>query len=185
MIAVRLATGQAFCLVTLPESPLLRPFRTWSDTAPNASVANDPRRKSGIAAWVEFTACSSLRHPGLAHAIIDALALREIGRIVAECAGAEAADGEGRIERKSRLHRGPRLVDPDRGAPGRRRERNARAENCGWPRLPGAAKRPPPRRRRDRAWRCRRKPSKVGIRIARAKAQRFKDMAFGFLGRAR
>ena len=54
----------------------------------------------------------SLRHPGLAHAIIDALALREIGRIVAECAGAKAADGEGRIERKPRLGRGPCLTHP-------------------------------------------------------------------------
>ena len=55
---------------------------------------------------------SPLWHPGHAHALIDALAPGEVSRIVARYVGAEAADGESRIERKPRLDRGPRLVKP-------------------------------------------------------------------------
>ena len=40
---------------------------------------------------------STLRHSGFAHAVIDALALSQEGRIVARRAGAEAAEREGRV----------------------------------------------------------------------------------------
>src|ERR1700730_13712716 len=56
--------------------------------------------------------CSSLRQPGLAHPVADALALSQIGRIVARRARAEAGDGESGIEGKPGLNRGPRLIEP-------------------------------------------------------------------------
>jgi hypothetical protein len=50
--------------------------------------------------------------PRHAHAFIDALALRKIGRIVSRRTSAETADGESRIESKSRLYRCPRIIQP-------------------------------------------------------------------------
>jgi len=44
--------------------------------------------------------------------LIDALALRQIGRIIARRAGAKATNGEAWIERKPGLRRGPRFIDP-------------------------------------------------------------------------
>jgi hypothetical protein len=52
------------------------------------------------------------RHPGDPHALEDALAFSQDGRVVAHCASAEAADGEGWIEPKSGLRGGPRLIQP-------------------------------------------------------------------------
>src|ERR1700730_18699005 len=51
-----------------------------------------------------------LRHPGQAHALIDALAPGEVARMVAHGEGGEAADVEVRIERKSCWYGSPRLV---------------------------------------------------------------------------
>ena len=55
---------------------------------------------------------SSLRQPGLAHPVADALALSQIARIVARRPRAEAGDGESGIEGKPGLNRGPRLIGP-------------------------------------------------------------------------
>src|SRR5690349_14441174 len=57
-----------------------------------------------------LTGSLPLRHPGQAHALIEALAPCEVRRMVAHGEGAEAADVEVRIERKSCLYGGPRLV---------------------------------------------------------------------------
>src|ERR1700722_1568221 len=56
--------------------------------------------------------CSSLRQPRLAHPVADALALSQIGRIVARRPRVEAGDGESGIEGKPGLNRGPRLIEP-------------------------------------------------------------------------
>ena len=53
---------------------------------------------------------SPLWHPGHAHALTEALASSEVSRIVARHVGAEAGDGESRVERKPCLGRGPRLI---------------------------------------------------------------------------
>jgi hypothetical protein len=53
----------------------------------------------------------SLRHPGLEHPNIDALALSKIGRVIASRAQAKARDCEGRIKRKPSFGRSPRLFD--------------------------------------------------------------------------
>ena len=55
---------------------------------------------------------SSFRDPRPAHAFIDALALRKIGRIVGRRTGAEAGDGEGRNQSEARLYRCPCFVNP-------------------------------------------------------------------------
>src|ERR1700749_3828621 len=55
---------------------------------------------------------SPLWHPGHAHALVEALASSEVGRIVARHVGAEAGDGESRVERKPRLGRGSRFIKP-------------------------------------------------------------------------
>ena len=67
----------------------------------------DPERTFGR---IPATSRSPLRHPGDAHALIHTLASGEVSRIVALCAAAEAAEGEGRIEHKAHLRGGPRLV---------------------------------------------------------------------------
>ena len=54
---------------------------------------------------------SFFRHSGFAQAILDALALCHKGWIVAYLDAAPAVDGEGRIERQSSLHTGPRFVE--------------------------------------------------------------------------
>src|ERR1700757_3155612 len=58
------------------------------------------------------TRTSALRHPGQPHALNRAVAPGKEGRIVAACIRAitKATNGEAWIERKSRLRRGPRLV---------------------------------------------------------------------------
>ena len=53
-----------------------------------------------------------LRHPDPAEAVTDAPRCRSVGRIVARRAGAEARDGESRVEREPRVERGPRLIQP-------------------------------------------------------------------------
>ena len=63
-------------------------------------------------AGAQITGRSYLRHPGLAHAIVDTLALRPIGRIVAWYAGTVAVNGEVGIEGKPRRCRGPGLLGP-------------------------------------------------------------------------
>ena len=54
---------------------------------------------------------NALRHSGQAHAFVDPLASCEVGGIAAPRAGAVATDGEIRMENKSRLHGGMRLVE--------------------------------------------------------------------------
>ena len=53
---------------------------------------------------------SPLRHPGHAHALIETLASGKEDRIVTRYVHADAANGEARIERKSRLCSGSRLT---------------------------------------------------------------------------
>jgi hypothetical protein len=53
---------------------------------------------------------SPFRHSGEAHTLNDALPLSEESWSAAVSAGAEPAKGEVRIQRKSRLHGGPRFV---------------------------------------------------------------------------
>ena len=54
----------------------------------------------------------ALRHPGHAHSLNGAFAPSKEGRIVGPCIGGltKAANSEAWIERKSRLHCGPRFV---------------------------------------------------------------------------
>src|SRR6516164_1641678 len=54
---------------------------------------------------------SFLRHPGLAHPVIDTFALSKKGRVIARCASTETRDREGRINRQPRLDRSPRLIE--------------------------------------------------------------------------
>jgi hypothetical protein len=58
------------------------------------------------------TRTSALRHPGQSHALNHTVAPGKESRNVAPCVGGitKAANGEIRIERKSRLHCGPRFV---------------------------------------------------------------------------
>ena len=58
------------------------------------------------------TQTSALRHPGQPHALNGVVAPGKEGRIVAPCICGitKATNGEAWIERKSRLHRGPRFV---------------------------------------------------------------------------
>ena len=71
--------------------------RCWSQPGRAGSVEN-ARYPSG--------------NPAFSHALIDALALRQIGRIIARRAGAKATNGEAWIARKHGFCRGPRFIDP-------------------------------------------------------------------------
>ena len=72
--------------------------------------------------WVRLTLCGdgcrepcptlALRHPGLAHAFVDALALSQVPRMVCRALPAPAGERERRIEGEARLGRRPRLVHP-------------------------------------------------------------------------
>jgi hypothetical protein len=66
---------------------------------------------------------SSLRHPGLAQAVIEALALRQIDRIIAYAhrASAQRRDREGRIECKPSLDRSLRFINSTQMRKGRGR----------------------------------------------------------------
>jgi hypothetical protein len=48
-------------------------------------------------------------HPGLAHPVIDALALSQIDRIIAKRAGTVTSRREVWVKRKACLYRGPRF----------------------------------------------------------------------------
>lgn len=55
---------------------------------------------------------SPLRHPSLAHAVVDAFTLSQIGSIIARCTKSEARDGEGWIERNSFRRGRPCFIKP-------------------------------------------------------------------------
>src|SRR5260370_11446952 len=125
--------------------------------------------------------CSSLRQPGLAHAVADVLTVSQIGRIVARRAGAEAGDGESGIEGKPGLNRGPRLIEPakmrQRGGEIEMRERKISVH------LDGATQ---PRDRllvsaKQQFGEAGVHHPAIGARIARTEAKRLLDMALGFL----
>ena len=123
------------------------------DLHPTASRTSEFSLQRGRRPHMTRSATSPLWHPGHAHALIDALASSEVSRIVARHVGAEAADGESRVERKSRLRGGPRLIKPTE-----KRQRGGKIEmravdDFGWPRCFDATTRPLPRRHRAATWR--------------------------------
>src|SRR5229473_1961750 len=89
-------------LAQLLEPPYTDPYVRWCGRGGAARLPPIPIS--------DPSPTSPLRHPGHAHALIDALAASEESRIVAWQEGAEAAEGEVWIERKSGLRGGPRLV---------------------------------------------------------------------------
>ena len=85
---------------------------------------------------------SALRHPRQPHALALTFASGKKRRIVApHIAYTETADGEARIERKSRLHGGPRLVHLSEPREHSRKMEMRERNNFGLPQGPGAAKR--------------------------------------------
>ena len=94
----------------------------------------------------------------------------------------KSADREGRIERQSSRNRGPRLVQPtelrEGGSEMEMRDRNISVGLDRTTQPPTASSSLP---RRSLAKAGDHHPG-IGKVIARTEAQRFKDMAFGFLG---
>jgi hypothetical protein len=62
----------------------------------------DKRRASHPLTQTAFKLASFLRHPCLAHALVNPLAAREIDRMVAERRGSEPRDGESGVKFQSR-----------------------------------------------------------------------------------
>ena len=80
-----------------------------ADRSTRSRMSQDGSR--ALPLMVKITVRSSLRRSRLAHAVIHTIPSGEIGGIVTRHGSSEATDSPGGIERKSRLHGGPRLAE--------------------------------------------------------------------------
>ena len=137
--------------------------RAYGQVLKDLTCGRDRHARKTLSLAVRFAvsrwAVLILRQPGLAHPVADALALSQVGWIVARRARAEAGDGESGIEVKPGLNRRLRLVLPAKMRQGggeiKMRERKISVQL----RRNDAAARLPPRPRQAVVWRSRRTSS--------------------------